>query len=44
MKWLIRKFKEWRRGPFKRELCRAFEHSQINSKQLHELAARMDSV
>lgn len=42
MKYLIEKFRQWRRKPFKTALCAAYSDGVINSKQLHELAARFD--
>lgn len=37
-------FKVWRRKPYKTALCRAYSDGVINSKQLHELAGRLDAV
>ena len=36
--------KVWRRKPYKTALCRAYSDGVINSKQLHELAGRLDAV
>lgn len=44
MKRLIEKFREWRRRPFKAAICRAYEAGVISSKQLHDLAARIDQA
>jgi hypothetical protein len=38
------RFSVWRRKPYKTALCRAYSDGVINSKQLHELAARIDAV
>lgn len=44
MKTLIKKFKIWRRNPYKTAICRAFTAGFINSKQLHEIAALIDKA
>ncbi|MEO5914828.1 MAG: hypothetical protein ABIS50_11385 [Luteolibacter sp.] len=39
-----RRFKIWRRAPFKRALGRAYSEGLINSAQLHELSAKFDCL
>ena len=40
----VDKFSMWRRRPYKRVICAAYTDGVINSKQMHELAERIDSV
>lgn len=38
------RFSVWRRSPYKRAICAAYSDGVINSKQMHELAERIDAV
>lgn len=47
--WLIRKFKEWRRGPYKRAVIRMYSDGHngkhiLNSETLHAVLAEIDKV
>jgi hypothetical protein len=44
MKWIIQRFKVWRREPYKKAICHAFSKGLIDSKQLHELAELIDKA
>lgn len=44
MKWIILRFKIWRRQPYKRAVSLAFEKGIINSRQLHEIADLIDKA
>jgi len=41
---ITRPFKVWRRKPYKQAVIRSYGDGILNSKQMHELLARLDAA